>query len=106
MTEIERHALAALLNRIGPADRRDNAAADTAERALAAPLAVLDEALMVSPYLAGPHFTVADLNVAGILSWARQERVDFAPYPKAEAWLRTCHDRPAARAARELQREG
>jgi glutathione S-transferase len=106
MTEVERPALTVLLNRIGPEDRRDAAAADAAEHALAAPLAVLDGAVAASPYLLGERFTVADLNVASILSWARQGRVDLSPFPRAEAWLKACHDRPAARAARELQREG
>jgi glutathione S-transferase len=106
MTEVERPALTALLNRIGPEDRRDAAAADEAERALAAPLAVLDGAVAARPYLLGERFTVADLNVASILTWARQARVDLSPFARAEAWLKACHDRPAARAARELQREG
>jgi glutathione S-transferase len=106
MTEIERSALAALLNRIGPEAERDAAAADEAERTLAAPLAILDRAVAATPYLLGDHFTVADLNVASILSWARQARVGFAAFPKAEAWLKACHDRPAAQAARQLQREG
>lgn len=106
MTEVERPALSALLNRIGPEDRRDAAAADAAERALAAPLKVLDAALAGTPYLLGEGFTVADLNVASILAWARQARVSLAAAPKAEAWLKACHDRPAAQAARQLQREG
>ncbi len=106
MTEIERPALTVLLNRIGPEDKRDTAAADAAERALAAPLRVLDGAVAASPYLLGDHFTVADLNVAAVLSWARQARVDFAAVPKMEAWLKACHDRPAAQKARQLQREG
>jgi glutathione S-transferase len=104
MTEIERPALAALLNRIGPEDRRDAAAAEAAERDLAAPLAVLDAALSTSPYLLGDRFTVADLNVASILSWARQARVDFARFGRTLNWLRTCHDGPAAQAARQMQR--
>lgn len=105
MTEIERPALAALLNRIGPEDRRDAAAADAAERDLTAPLAVLDAAVSTSPYLLGERFTVADLNVASILSWARQARVDFSHFAKVLDWLKTCHDRPAAQAARQMQRE-
>ncbi|HEY3912452.1 MAG TPA: glutathione S-transferase family protein [Stellaceae bacterium] len=104
MTEIERPALAALLNRIGPEDQRDAAAADAGERALAAPLKVLDAAVAATPYLLGDRFTVADLNVAAILAWARQARVSFAAVPHAEAWLKRCHDRPAAQAARQLQR--
>ena len=106
MTEVERPALTALLNRIGPEERRDAAAADEAERALAAPLKVLDAALTGTPYLLGERFTVADLNVASILAWARQARVNLAAFPKAEAWLKACHDRPAAQQARQLQREG
>ena len=106
MTEIERPALTVLLNRIGPEDRRDAAAADEAERALAAPLKVLDTAVAGSPYLLGDKFTVADLNVASILAWARQARVNLTAVPKAEMWLKACHDRPAAQAARQLQREG
>jgi glutathione S-transferase len=106
MTEVERPALTALLNRIGPEDRRDAAAADEAERALAVPLKVLDQAVTDAPFLVGRDFTVADLNVASILAWARQGRVNLAPFPRAEAWLKRCHDRPAAQAARQLQREG
>ena len=106
MTEVERPALSLLLNRIGPEDRRDAAASDEAERALAAPLKVLDAAVSATPYLLGQRFTVADLNVASILAWARQARINLAPFPEAEAWLKTCHDRPAAEAARHLQREG
>jgi glutathione S-transferase len=105
MTEVERPALIVLLNRIGPEDKRDRGAADEAERALAAPLRVLDAAVATQPYLLGEHFTVADLNVASILSWARQARVDLSAFPRAAAWLKTCHDRPAAQAARQLQRE-
>ncbi len=106
MTEVERPALAMLMNRVGPEDRRDAAAADEGERALATPLKVLDAAVASTPYLLGGDFTVADLNVASILAWARQARVDLSAFPKAAAWLKACHDRPAAQAARQLQREG
>jgi glutathione S-transferase len=106
ITEVERPALTVLLNRIGPEDRRDPAAADEAEKALAAPLKVLDGALADRPYLLGAQFTIADLNVASILAWARQARVDLAAFAKAAAWLKACHDRPAAQQARQLQREG
>ncbi|HEV2099746.1 MAG TPA: glutathione S-transferase family protein [Stellaceae bacterium] len=104
MTEVERPALTVLLNRVGPEDKRDASAAEDAERALAAPLRVLDAALAAQPYLIGDHFTVADLNVASILSWVRQARVDLGAVPRVAAWLKTCHDRPAAQAARQLQR--
>lgn len=105
MTEVERPVLTAMFNRaLLPEDKRDAALADQCERELGPPLRVLDQAVAASPYLLGEHFTVADLNVASILSWARPARIDFGAVPKAADWLKRCAERPAARAARDLQR--
>ena len=105
MTELERHVLTAMFNRaIYPEDKRDAAAADAAEQELQHPLGVLDAAVTKAPYLIGDDFTVADLNVAAILSWARPARIDFGKFPKAADWLSRCALRPAAKAARDLQR--
>jgi glutathione S-transferase len=105
MTEIERHVLTAMFNRaIFPEDKRDAAAADAAEQELRHPLGVLDGVVGKTAYLLGDEFTVADLNVASILSWARPARIDFGPFPKAADWLGRCALRPAAKAARDLQR--
>ncbi len=105
MTELERNVLTAMFNRaIYPEDKRDAAAADQAEKDLQHPLGVLDGAVAKTGYLVGSDFTVADLNVASILSWARPARIDFGPFPKAAEWLSHCALRPAAKAARDLQR--
>ncbi len=105
MTEIERPVLTAMFHRaIHSEDKRDAALADESERQLQAPLRVLDAAVAASPYLLGADFTIADLNVAGILSWARPARIDFKPFPHAADWLKRCAERPAASAARALQR--
>jgi glutathione S-transferase len=105
MTELERNVLTAMFNRaIHPEDKRDAAAANAAEKELQHPLGVLDGAVAKTPYLIGNDFTVADLNVAAVLSWARPARIDFAPFPKAADWLSRCALRPAAKAARDLQR--
>jgi len=105
MTEIERHVLNAMFHRaIYPEDKRDPASADESEKAMQAPLKVLDGAVSKTPYLIGSEFTVADLNVASILSWARPARIDFGPFPKASDWLSRCAMRPAAKTARDLQR--
>ncbi len=106
MTELERPVLTALFNRaILPESQRDAAAADAAEKALAQPFVVLQGVLSGSPYLLGEQFTVADLNVASILAWARPAQIDFSAVPKVAEWLRVCAERPTARAARQLQRE-
>ena len=105
ITELERNVLTAMFNRaIYPEDRRDAAAADQAEKDLQHPLGVLDGAVAKTGYLVGGDFTVADLNVASVLSWARPARIEFTPFPKAADWLGRCALRPAAKAARELQR--
>jgi glutathione S-transferase len=106
MAELERPVLTALFNRaILPESQRDTAAADAAEKTLAHPLGVLQGVVGGSAYLLGEQFTVADLNVASILAWARPAQIDFSAVPKVAEWLRVCAERPAARAARQLQRE-
>lgn len=74
-------------------------------RAAAAPivaeaLGVLERALEGRPWLLGDHFTVADLNVAGVLSPSRVAHIDLQPYPWVRGWLERCYERPAARATR------
>jgi glutathione S-transferase len=106
MTEVERPLLAALLNRaVYPEHERDAAAAAEGEKALAQPLGVLDGALARAANLLGDNFTVADLNVASILAWARPAQIDTSAFPRVAEWLKNCAERPAARAARQLQRE-
>jgi glutathione S-transferase len=105
MTEVERPVLTAMFHRaILPEDKRDAKLADDSEHQLGRPLMVLDAAVAAQPYLLGEHFAVADLNVASILSWARPARIDFSHVPKAADWLKRCAERPAASAARQLQR--
>jgi glutathione S-transferase len=106
MTEVERPVLTAMFNRATlPESQRDAAAADQAEKTLAQPLGALDGVLGRSTYLLGDRFTVADLNVASILAWARPAQIDMAPFPRVADWLKNCAERPAARAVRQMQRE-
>ena len=106
MTEVERSVLTALMHRaVHPADKRDAAAADAAEKTLRPPLGVLDGVLARSTNLLGDSFTVADLNVASILAWARPAQINMAAFPRVAEWLKNCAERPAARAARQMQRE-
>lgn len=105
ITEVERPVLTAMFNRaLLPEDKRDAAVADAAEKEMQGPLGVLDGALAKTPYLIGNDFTVADLNVAAILAWARPARIDMTPFPSVADWLGRCALRPAAKAARDLQR--
>jgi glutathione S-transferase len=97
ITEVEKPALAALLHRMFlPEDKRDPKLADEGEQQLQQPLKVLDQALAKTGYLVGSSFTVADLNVASILSWARMARVDLSAFPHVKQWLTAALQRPAA----------
>ena len=83
-----------------PEDQRDLKMADESEQQLQNPLAVLDQRLAITGYLVGPTFTVADLNVASVLSWARMGRVNLISFPHVDQWLAGCLKRPAAVKAR------
>ena len=86
--------------RLPPAER-DVAKRDEALRVLAAPFRVLDAAVARQHYLLGNAFTVADLNVAAVIS--RAVDMDLSAVPNLEAWLARCLDRPAARKALALK---
>jgi glutathione S-transferase len=66
-----------------------------------APFKVLDTAVASQPYLLGQDFTVADLNVAAVIS--RAIEMDLTAVPNLKAWLTRCLDRPAACAALALK---
>ena len=80
-----------------PPEKRDPKQAAEALQKLAGPLQVLDDHLKAQPYLIGDRFTVADLNLASVMSRATQ--MDLSATPSVKAWLQRCLDRPAAQAA-------
>jgi glutathione S-transferase len=86
--------------RLPPAER-DAQKREEALRVLAAPFRVLDAALTPQPYLLGNDFTVADLNVAAVVS--RAIDMDLSAVPNLKAWLGRCLARPAARGALALK---
>jgi glutathione S-transferase len=102
MLEIE-HLLLDLLNHraVLPEFARDLSAVERDELLLKKPLSVLDSSLAGRFHLAGDGFTVADLNVAGILVWGKIARLDLSAYPDLAAWLDRCLARPAYARLRE-----
>jgi glutathione S-transferase len=86
--------------RLPPAERIA-ALREEALKVLGAPFSVLDAAVSMQPYLLDDEFTVADLNVAAVIS--RAIDMDLAPWPQLKNWLTRCLERPAARAALQLK---
>jgi glutathione S-transferase len=88
--------------RLPPEDRDPQRLAE-ALKVLEPPFKVLDGALAGRSYLLGEEFTVADLNVAAVIS--RAIDMDLSAKPRVGEWLKRCLERPAARAARALRAE-
>jgi len=97
-TEIE-HLLIDLLEHrmMLPEAERNAALADTAWQRLQKPLAVLETTLTDRDYLIGNRFTVADLNVAIVMSLINRLELDITRYPNVRAWLDTCLGRAAGK---------
>jgi glutathione S-transferase len=84
-----------------PPHERNAGLREEALKVLAAPFAVLDKALAESAYLLGADFTVADLNVAAVVS--RAIDMDLSASPHLKNWLMRCLERPAARKSLALK---
>ncbi len=102
MTEVEAHALTILMKRMNPAGTPDEAVAVAGEK-LGVALKVLDGALAGKDYLLGSSFTIADLNVAGVLAWLQMAKFDLSAVPNVAAWLGRCLERPGFAAARSAK---
>ena len=84
-----------------PEAERKKEVADAAWKEIVESFDVLEAALKKNEWLAGPSFSVGDLNVAAALF--RGLSMDLAKWPRLEAWLKRCWDRPAAKKAREMR---
>jgi glutathione S-transferase len=82
------------------AERKPEIAESTWQEIVPA-LDVLETALAKSEWLAGPAFSVADLNVAAALY--RGLFIDLKRWPRVQKWLNTCWERPAAKKTRAMR---
>ncbi len=97
VTEVEKPLLFAAANRALFAETmRNGEEAQMALDKLVRPFKVLDAHLEASPFLLGERFTVADLNVATVMDLAPQAGIALDAYPRLNAWLWRCLERPAA----------
>jgi glutathione S-transferase len=80
-----------------PEAERDATKREEALKVIAKPFRILDTAVAQQPYLLGDTFTIADLNVAAVIS--RAVDIDLSAVPSLKAWLMRCLDRPAAQRA-------
>jgi len=81
---------------------RNPDAIQAAEKKLTKPLEVLDCYLADHDYLVANRFTIADINVAGVLSYALSGEFDFSPYENLQQYLDQILSRPARQKAGAL----
>lgn len=84
-----------------PEAERNKAIADAAWAEIEPAMDVLETALAKAKWLAGPDFSVADLNVAGALY--RGLTIDLSRWPHVREWLHRCWDRPAGKKTRAMR---
>jgi len=84
-----------------PEAERKAEVAKAAWEECAAAFDVLETALTKNEWLAGPAFSVGDLNVASALF--RAFTVDISKWPHVQTWLNRCWERPAAKKARAMR---
>jgi glutathione S-transferase len=99
MTEVEPYAIDILYNRVSkPPAERDESRAQACVAALAAPFAVLEQALAKDGHPVGGRFTALDVNLAEVFRYAQAAPDLFTPAPRVKAWLAACQARPAFKA--------
>ncbi len=96
MTELEPHLITMIANKLFlPEPERDAAAIAAAEESMQRPLAVIDDELSKRAYLLGEDFSIADLNVASVLSMANFVEFTFPSHSNVQRWFEACLSRPA-----------
>ena len=81
---------------------RDLGVIAEAEAGLARPFKVLDQHLDGRDWLVGNAFSIADLNLAGVMSLLQLAEVDVSGYANIERWINACTARPAYARAQQL----
>lgn len=96
VTEVEPHLIVMIRQEMfTPPEQCDPRAIEAAAEALKAPLKVLDDHLKGRDYILGDKFTIADLNVAGVLLGAPLVGYDTSPFPAVTKWFEKCVSREA-----------
>jgi len=96
VTEIEPHLIVMIRQEMfTPPEECDLRAIEGASEAIKAPLKVLDDHLKGRDYILSNKFTIADLNVAGVLLSALLVGYDTSLFPALTKWFEKCVSRDA-----------
>ncbi len=102
ISEIEPQQMQIVVQKFFNRDNIDQSVIDSATKNLQRPLAVLNEHLAGRQYLLGETFSVADLNVAGVMLLMQMIEFDLSAYPNIKNWTDRCYAREALKRAQGL----
>jgi glutathione S-transferase len=95
--ELETPMLVVLCNRkMFLPEYRDPQEEKVALQKIARPLNALETVLNTSSHVIADRFSVADLNIASVMIFARLAELDLSAWPKIDAWLSQSLARPHA----------
>jgi glutathione S-transferase len=96
ISEIEHLQVQCLMQKLFVAEEKRNTKLITScERQLLRPLAVLDNTLSKTQWLAGENFTIADLNVSSVMLLLHRIEFDYSNFHHLTKWVNQCYDRSA-----------
>ncbi|MDH2435383.1 glutathione S-transferase family protein [Pokkaliibacter sp. MBI-7] len=97
VTEIEKPLLLAAANNVlfDESSRSQDEFAIALQK-LSRPWGVLDKHLSQHSHIVGNRFSVADLNVASVMTLVPIAAIDLSPWPALDKWLKVSLERPAA----------
>ena len=102
ISEIEPQQMQIVIQKFFNRDNMDQAIIDTSTENLKRPLDVLNQHLADRKYLLGDAFTVADLNVSGVMLLMQMMEFDLSAYPNIQNWTEQCYRRDALKRAQSL----
>jgi glutathione S-transferase len=102
ISEIEPQQMQIVIQKFFNRNNIDQSTIDSATENLQRPLAVLNEHLADRKYLLGDSFTVADLNVSGVMLLMQMIEFDLSAYPNIKNWTERCYSRDALKRAQDL----
>ena len=82
-----------------PKEQQDANEVQAAAESLERPLKVLNAHLANRQYLLGDTFTIADLNLAGVMLLLKMVGQDISHHENVQRWADACYDRPSLAAA-------
>ena len=104
MLELQKPAVDWLIQEMFvPADKKEPKVIEKSKETIGQVLPILDREFTSKQFLVGDRFTMADLNVASIVSICAALRFDMTPYKNINKWMSACSDRPAFQKLKTLR---